>query len=88
MIAQNHAPSQGGQTGHVDASTSAHVLMMANEIVTLTNRGKTYDINLNKQTSGSTSSLPTTTSSFVSNGSLQIEKPISDNVVRPPKGTI
>lgn len=35
MITQNPAPSQRGQTGHADASTSAHVLMMANETISL-----------------------------------------------------
>jgi hypothetical protein len=61
--------------------------MMANETITLTTRAKTYDTTPDPQTNGSTSSLPSTTSS-VSNGSLQIEKPISDNVLRPPKGPI
>jgi hypothetical protein len=67
MIAQNLFPSQGGRTGHVDASTSTHVLMMANEIVALTTRAKTYDTNPNKQSKGSTSSLPSTSSPPVSN---------------------
>ena len=58
MIAQNHAPLQAGQIGRADASTSAHVLMMANEIVTLMTREKTNDTNLDKQPSGSTSLLP------------------------------
>ena len=88
MITQNLVPSQGGQIGHVDASTSAHVLMMANETVALMTREKKYDMNLDKQSNGSTSSLPSTTSPPLSNGSLQIEKPISYNVLRPPKGTI
>ena len=88
MITQNLVPSQGEQIGHVDASTSTHVLMMANETAALTTRAKTYDTNPDKQSIRSTSSLPLTTSSHVSNGSLQIEKPISDNVLRPPKGTI
>ena len=35
MIAQNPIPLQGGQTCHVDDSTSAYVLMMANDIITL-----------------------------------------------------
>ena len=45
MIAQNLVPSQGGETGHVDSSTSTHVLMMANETIALTTREKTYDTN-------------------------------------------
>ena len=88
MITQNPTPSQGGQTGHADASTSTHVLMMANEIVGLTTRAKTYDITPDKQPNRSTSSLPSTTFPSVYNGSLQIEKPISDNVLHPPKKTI
>jgi hypothetical protein len=43
MIDQNHVPSQGGQAGHVDASTRAHVLSMANETATLMTRDKTHD---------------------------------------------
>lgn len=88
MITQNPTPLQGGQTGHVDASSSTHVLMMANEIVALTIQEKTHDIVLDPQPNGSTSSLTSTTSPFISKGSLQIEKPISDNLLHPPKGTI
>ena len=88
MISQNPVPLQGGKIGHVDASTISLVLMMANENVALTIRAKTYDTNIDKQSNGSTSSLPSTTSPPVSNTSLQIEKPIYDNVLRPPKGTI
>ena len=88
MISQNHVPFQGGHTCHVDASTSTHVLMMANETIDLMTREKTYNTNLDKQSNGSTSSLPSTTSPLVSNGSLQIDKPIFDNVFCPPKGTI
>ena len=58
MIAQNIVPSQGVQTGHIDASTSAHVLMMANETISLMTREKTYDTNPDKQSNESTSSLP------------------------------
>ena len=36
MIAQNPVPSHGGQKSHVDASTRTHVLMMANETITMT----------------------------------------------------
>ena len=49
MITQNPAPLQGGQTSHADASTSAHVLMMANETVALMTRAKTYDTPLEKK---------------------------------------
>lgn len=62
--------------------------MMANETVPLTTQAKTYDTTPDQQTNESTSSLPSTTSPFVSNGSLQIEKPVSDYVLRPPKGTL
>ena len=48
IITQNPSPLQGGQTGHADASLSAHVLMMANETIALTTRAKTYDTNRNK----------------------------------------
>ena len=88
MITQNLAPSQGGQTGHAYASSSAHVLMMANESVALMTRARTYATTPDQQTNGSTSSLPSTTSPPVSNGSLQIEKPISHNVLHPSKGII
>ena len=88
IISQNPVPSQGGQIGHVDASTSAHVLMMANETVSMTTRAKMYNTNPNKQYNGNTYSLRSTTSPPVSNGSLQIGKPISNNVLRPSKGTI
>ena len=72
MIAQNNSPLQGGQTSHVDDSTSGHVLMMANDTVTLTTREKTYDSNPDKQPNGSTSSLPSTASPSISNGFLQV----------------
>ena len=85
IIAQNHVPSQGGKIGDVDASTNAHVLMMANETISLWSREKTYDTNPDKQSNGSTSSLPSITSPLVSNRSLQIEKPIFDNLLHPPK---
>jgi hypothetical protein len=62
--------------------------MMANETVTLSNREKAYDNNPCKQCNGSTSSLPSTTSPPVSNGSLQLKKPIYDNALCTPKGTI
>ena len=58
MITQNLAPYQGGQTGHVDDSTSAHVVIMANETIALTTQAKTYDTNPNKQPNGRTYSLP------------------------------
>ena len=88
MITQKPTPSQGGQTSHADASSSTHVLMMDNETFSLITQAKTYDTTLDQQTNGSTSSLPSTTSPSVSNGSLQIKKPIFDNVLCPPKGTI
>ena len=88
MVAQNHAPSQGGKPGHGDASTSAHVLMMSNETVVLTTRAKTYNTTPDKQVNESPPSQPSTTTPPLSNGSLQIEKPIFDNVLRPPKGLI
>ena len=69
----------------MDASTSTHVLMIANETVIMTTREKTYEPNLDRQSNGITYNLPLTTSPPVSNGSLQIEKPISDNVLCPPK---
>ena len=62
--------------------------MMDNEIIALMTRAKTYDTNPDKQFNGSTSSLPSTTSPPVSNGSLQMGKPIYENVLRPPQGTI
>ena len=64
------------------------LLMMANKTLSFTTRAKTYKTNLDKQPSECTSSLPLATSPYVSNGSLQIEKPISDSVLRPPKGKI
>ena len=45
LVTQNPAPSQGGEIGHADDSTSIHVLMMANETVTLMTQAKTYDTN-------------------------------------------
>lgn len=61
---------------------------MANETISLTTHAKTYDTTLDKQPNGSASSQPSTFAPPISNGSLQIEKPISDNVLRPAKGTI
>ena len=87
MVAQNLAPTQAG---HENASSSSHVLMIGSETIALTTRRKTYD-NPEQKTSGGASSSatqPPPTPPTVSNGPLQIERPISDNVLWPPKATI
>ena len=87
MVAQNPAPNQ---IGHEDACSSSHVLMLGSDTIALTTRMKTYE-NPESQTGGSTSSSaqqPPSTPPSGSNGPLQIERPISDNVLRPPKATI
>ena len=62
--------------------------MMANGTIALTTRAKIYDTLLDKQANGSASSHPSPPTPLISNGSLQIEKPISNTVLLPPKGTL
>ena len=62
--------------------------MMGNENISLTTQAKTYVTPLDKPSNGSASSQPSKIASHVSNGSLQIKKPIFDTALHPPKGTI
>jgi hypothetical protein len=91
-------PSPGGSSSHPndEASLSAHIYMFNG--INLTTRSKTYDTLGNpdkgKDING-TSTLPDPSSSFVSlpsvnplSGPLQIEKPMFDSILCPPKRTI
>ena len=62
--------------------------MTANKIVALTTRARTYDTTPDKQVNGSAPFQPSNATPRLSNGSLQIEKPIFDNVLRRHKGSI
>lgn len=88
MVGQNPTPSQGRQVGHGNASTSSHVLIMANDIAFITTRAKTYDIVLEQTAFGSASNQPSSSTSSPPPSSLPIEKLIFDLVLRPPKSTI
>jgi hypothetical protein len=88
LVTQNHAPSEGWKADHGDVSTSSHVLMMANESVSLRTQAKTYDTPPDKLANKSASSQLSTTFPPIFNGSFEIQKPISYNVLCPPKGTI
>ncbi len=64
--------------------------MLGSDTIALTTRMKTYE-NPESQTGGRMSSSaqqPPSTPPSGSNGPLQIERPISDNVLRPPKATM
>jgi hypothetical protein len=95
MVAQT--PSPGGSSSHPpndEASTSAHIYMFNG--IDLTTLSTTYDTpakpDKEKVSNGSLPDpSPTTVSSpSVSppSGSLQIEKPTFDSILRPPKSTI
>jgi hypothetical protein len=96
MVAQT--PSLGGRSSHSndEASSISHIYMFNG--INLTTRSKTYDTLGNpdkvKDTNG-TDNLPYPSSSSVSLPSvnplsrpLQIEKPVFDSILRPPKITI
>jgi hypothetical protein len=94
MVAQNHAPPQGGNTGHPpsgDASSSSHVYMF-NGTIYLTTREKTYDTppgkTNNESVSNGTTNTKPSTSTTPPSGPLQIEKPSVDSILHPPKSTI
>jgi hypothetical protein len=91
-------PSPGGSSSHPndEASSSAHIYMFNG--INFTTHSKTYDTPGNpdkgKDTNG-TGNLPDPSSSSVSLPSanppyepLQIEKPMFDSILRPPKSTI
>jgi len=64
---------------------------MCNETISLTTRSKTYDAIPNQNINeGSKGKAPMDETSFTPppTGPLQIERPISDNILRPPKGMI
>jgi hypothetical protein len=96
MVTQT--PSHGGSSSHPhdEASTSAHIYMFNG--INLTTHSNKYDTPGNpdkgKATDG-TGTLPDPSSSSVSPPSvnppsrpLQIEKPMLDSILRPPKRTI
>jgi hypothetical protein len=94
LVAQTPTPGGSSNQPHDEASTSAHIYMFNG--INLTTRTMTYDTpikpNKPKNTNGS---LPDPLPSSVSPPSaspssepLQIEKPLFDSILRPPKSTI
>jgi hypothetical protein len=96
MVAQTPSPGGSSSDPHDEASSIAHIYMFNG--INLTTRSKTYDTSGNpdkgKDTNG-TGNLQDPSSSSVSLPSvnppsrpLQIEKPMFDSILRPPKRTI
>jgi hypothetical protein len=92
MVSQALAPPAGGSSSHPpsdEASTSAHIYMFNG--IDLTTRTTTYDTptkpDKEKVTNG-TPPDPSPASVSPPSGSLQIEKPTFDSILRPPKSTI
>jgi hypothetical protein len=96
MVAQTPSPGGSSSHPHDEASTSAHIYMFNG--INLNTHSKTYDTPVNPDkgidTNG-TSTLPNPSPSSISipsitppYGPLQIEKPMFDSILRPPKSTI
>jgi len=92
-VMKNPTPPQGGNLGpppKEDPSSSAHIYMFNG--VYLTSRTKTYETPLGKNGKQSVTNGivtdPPSTSVTPPSGPLQIEKPIFDSILRPPKSTI
>jgi hypothetical protein len=90
LVSQNHAPPQGGNTGHsyhADSSLSASEVYMF-KVVNLTNQENTYDTPLGDQANGKAIAQPSTSTPPPSSNHIQIKKPIFDAVLRTPKSVI
>jgi hypothetical protein len=61
---------------------------MCKEIVNLTIRAKTYDIIPTNHANGGATDIPSTTTSPPSSAPLQIERPIVESMLCPPKSAI
>jgi hypothetical protein len=96
MVSQTPSPGGSSIHPHNEASTSAHIYMFNG--INLTSLSMKYNTPGNpdkgKVTNG-TDTLPDPSLSFVnppsvnpSSGPLQIEKPMFDSILRPPKSTI
>jgi hypothetical protein len=86
MVAQNLAPSQGGNTGHshqVDASSNAYEVHMF-KVINVTTRVNTYDTLPSVQTKGKDVDHLSTYTPLYSNH-LQIDNPTFDSVLHRPK---
>jgi hypothetical protein len=96
MVAQTPSPRGSSSHPHDEASTSAHIYMFNG--INLTTRSKTYDTpgNLDKgKFTNGTGTLPDPSPSSISPplvnppfGPLQIEKPMFDSILHPPKRTV
>jgi hypothetical protein len=96
MVTQTPSPGGSASHPHDEASTSAHIYMFNG--INLTTLSKTYDTpgNLDKgKYTTVTGTLLDLSPSFVSPpsvnppyGPLQIEKPMFNSILRPPKSTI
>jgi hypothetical protein len=90
LVAQNPVPLQGGDPGHShhgDASTSASEVYMF-KMVNVTTHENTYDTPPGDKTKGKVVDQPSNSTPPPSSNPLQIEKPISDATLRPPKSVI
>jgi hypothetical protein len=90
LLSQNISPPQGGNAGHShhgDASLSASQVYMFNTF-NVTTRENTYDTLPSDNTKGKVVYQPSTSTSPPYSNPLQIEKPISNAVLRSPKSII
>jgi hypothetical protein len=92
MVSQALAPPAGGNPSHLpsdEASMSAHIYMFNG--IDLTTHTTTYDTSAKPDKEKVTNDTPpnlSPTSISPPYGSLQIEKPTFDSILRPPKSTI
>jgi hypothetical protein len=92
MVSQVLAPLVGCSSNHPpsdEASTSAHIYMFNG--IDLTTRTATYDTSAKPDKENVTNGIPPNPSpASVSppSGSLQIDKPIFDSILRPPKSIV
>jgi hypothetical protein len=96
MVAQTPSPGGSSSHPHDEASSSAHIYMFNG--INLNTCSKTYDTpgNLDKgKDTNSTGTLSDPSPSSISlpsvnplSGPLQIEKPVFDSILHPPKRTI
>jgi hypothetical protein len=94
LVSQTPTARGSSNQSHDDASTSVHIYMF--NVINLTTRTATYDTPVKPDKPMTTnSSLPdplpysiSPPSASPSSGPLQIEKPLFDSILRPPKSTI
>jgi len=91
MVAQNHAPLQGGNSSHFhhgDAYSSITQVFMCKETIIIMTRAKTYDIPPEKHVVGGVIDNPSTSTPPPSFAPLKIDRHVANLVLFPPKEKI